>query len=139
LGQLDGGFISLNDLHGKIVFLHFWATWCPTCLIELPGIRTFSKQLDPDTYIFLAVCVDDRDPRDIRAFCSAAGFHMPMYLDPGRKVAMKYGTFRYPETYIIDQQGIVRKKIVGIVDWSSRELLDFLNRLLEEGKSASKR
>ncbi len=130
LAELNGAPpVALSELRGRVVVLHFWATWCPPCLVELPGLLTFSRRLDPAKFAVLPTCVDDRDAREVRAFCAEAGFKGPIYVDRGGKLAQRYGTFKFPETYIIDARGVVCKKIVGPAGWSSPEQWEYLNTL----------
>jgi len=117
LEGLNGGSISLEELRGKVVFLHFWATWCPPCLVELPALMRFVEDLDKAKYALLAVCVDNERPERIKEFLHGWGDKIPAYLDPGGGLARKYGTFRFPETYILDHEGVVCGKVIGVGDW----------------------
>lgn len=117
LESLKGGSVSLEDLRGKVVFLHFWATWCPPCLVELPGLLRFFKGLDKKDYALLAVCVDNERPGKIRDFLRSWGMEIPVYLDPGGTLARRLGTFRFPETYVLDPEGRVCRKVIGAGDW----------------------
>ena len=127
LQDLTGRSVSLQDLSGKVVLLHFWATWCPPCLTELPALIRFSKGLNPDKFALLAVCVDDTGPEAVGAFLESWGFEIPALLDKGGRLARKYGTYRYPETYILDREGFLQKKIVGAGDWNSPKWVQFLH------------
>lgn len=129
LSSLNGGAVNLHDLQGKVVVLHFWATWCPPCLEELPQLIRFHKGLTKNNVALLPVCVDSMDPEIIRKFLAAWGFDMPVYLDPGGSLAHRYGTYRYPETYILDPKGVVKRKIVGPGDWDSPAWARFLQNL----------
>jgi peroxiredoxin len=129
LAGLDGGTVHLADLRGKIGFLHFWATWCPPCLEELPQFQGFIRRADADKAVFLAVSVDRVGPDEVRKFLSSWGLSVPVYLDPGGKLARRYGTIRYPETYVLDEQGIIRMKVVGAGDWASQTWAQFLQNL----------
>ncbi len=117
LKDLKGASVSLGELRGKVVFLHFWATWCPPCLIELPGLLRFTEGLDKGKYALLAVCVDNERPSRIGDFVRSWGEEIPVYLDPGGSLARRFGTFRFPETYILDHEGGVCRKVIGAGDW----------------------
>ena len=117
LEDLKGGVVSLGELRGKVVFLHFWATWCPPCLVELPGLQGFVEELDKGQYVLLAVCVDNERPARIGDFLKSWGADLPVYLDPGGPLARRYGTIRFPETYILNQAGEVCRKVIGAGDW----------------------
>ncbi len=124
LPNLKGGSVSLSQLRGKVVFLHFWATWCPPCLIELPGLVRFVEGLqkgvegpDKGQFVMLAVCVDSERPARIDEFMKSWGVDIPVYLDPGGSLARRFGTFRFPETYVLDHEGAVCSKVIGPGDW----------------------
>jgi len=126
LPGLDGRTVRLQDLEGKVVLLHFWATWCRPCLLELPELEGFFRKADPDRVALLAVCVDEISPADLRGFLDTWGLRLPVYLDPGGKLARTCGTFRYPETYVLDSGGLVKRKIVGNGNWNSAAGARFL-------------
>ncbi|MEW6441474.1 MAG: TlpA disulfide reductase family protein [bacterium] len=115
--DLSGHPVRLRDFRGKNVFVHFWATWCPPCLVELPALARFEKRLDRERFVLLAVCVDRSGPDSIRAFMEAGGYGLEAYLDPGGRVAGSFGTVRFPETYLIDGEGVVRYKVLGSGSW----------------------
>lgn len=117
LEDLKGGSVSLGELRGKVVFLHFWATWCPPCLVELPGLQRFVEGLDRGQVALLAVCVDNERAARIGDFLKSWGAEIPVYLDPGGSLARRFGTIRFPETYILDHEGWVCGKVIGAGDW----------------------
>ena len=128
LDGLEGGSLALEEQRGKVVALHFWATWCPPCLEELPRLLTFFGKQDPDRFVLVAVNVDKGGPARVKAFLESWGLEHPGYLDPGGKLARRYGTIRFPETYILDRRGILRRKVVGAADWSD----PFWERFLQD-------
>jgi peroxiredoxin len=115
--RLSGESVSLRDFQGKNVFVHFWATWCPPCLVELPALGRFSARLEQDRFAVLAVCVDRAEPWKIKQFLEAGGYDLPVYLDPGGRIAASFGTLKFPETYVIGSEGKVLRKIIGPGDW----------------------
>jgi len=127
LEGLSGDSLSLRGLRGKVVFLHFWATWCPPCLVELPGLTRFVETLDKREYRLLAVCVDKENPERIREFLGGWGAEIPVFLDPGGDLARKYGTLRYPETYVLDREGVVCRKVIGPGDWQMSKWAQILH------------
>jgi peroxiredoxin len=117
LQALDGRVVSLSDFRGKVVMVHFWATWCPPCVDELPTIEKLHRTIADKDFQLLAVSVDDGAP-EVAAFLKKNKMDLPVLLDPGRKTAGHYGTYKFPETYIVDRQGVVRLKVIGPRDWS---------------------
>ncbi len=112
-----GGVRTLADYRGKVVFVNFWATWCPPCRDEMPSFSALSRALDPATFALAAVSVDEGWPA-IDGFFSGAKLSYDVLLDPTRHLAARYGTNKFPETYVLDGQGRLRLKFVGARDWS---------------------
>jgi cytochrome c biogenesis protein CcmG/thiol:disulfide interchange protein DsbE len=120
--------ISLHDLRGKVVILNFWATWCPPCVEEMPSLSQLHAKLQDRGVEVLGVSVDLDDDKYHR-FLQDHRVSLTTVRDPDQKTTALYGTFKFPETYIIDRRGIVRRKFVGAVDWNQPEILDFLTKL----------
>jgi hypothetical protein len=87
----------------------------------------FVEGLDEAKYTLLAVCVDNERPERIKEFMQGWGAKIPVYLDPGGSLARKYGTFRFPETYILDHEGIVCGKVIGVGDWEMQKWAHILH------------
>ena len=119
--------VTLHDLRGKIVVLNFWATWCPPCVEEMPSLVRMQSNLK-DRVVVLAVSVDD-DERSYRTFLKKNNVDLLTVRDPQQKSNELYGTFKFPETYIIDRNGVVQRKFIGPVDWTSADITDYLNKL----------
>ena len=119
--------VTLSQFRGKPVVLNFWATWCPPCIEEVPSIVAMQKEMG-DKVVVLAVSIDvDND-----AYTKFTEKRMPGVLtvrDGDQKVSSLYGTFGWPETYIIDPNGIIRRKFIGAQDWTSPEIIDYLSKL----------
>jgi peroxiredoxin len=119
LRSLDGKTVSLSSYRGKVIMVHFWATWCPPCVEELPTLeRLYRAQTGKDLEI-LAVSVDEGGAGAVGQFMQKNRFALPVLLNPDQSVARRYGTFKFPETYLVDREGIVRRKIIGAADWTS--------------------
>jgi peroxiredoxin len=117
LPALDGRQVSLADLRGKVVMVHFWATWCPPCVEELPTLAKLNQDLTGTDFEMLTVSVDEGGSAAVTAFLQKYRLNVPVLLDPGRSIANLYGTYKFPETYIVDREGIVRYKVIGPRDW----------------------
>ena len=116
LQALDGRSVSLSDFRGKVVMVHFWATWCPPCVEELPLLAKLYPALSGNDFEMLAISVDD-GANAVKAFLLQNNLQVPVLLNSDRSVASLYGTFKFPETYIVDRQGIVRYKVIGPRNW----------------------
>ena len=126
--ELAGG-VRLADYRGKLVLLNFWATWCPPCVAEVPSLNALYKQFREDGLVVLAVSVDTEEEA-YRRFLDRFGVTFPTVLDPERRVSSRYGTMKYPESYLIDRQGTVIQKYVGPEDWERPEIVNYIRSLL---------
>jgi len=118
--------IRLADYRGKVVLLNFWWSQCAPCVQETPDLIQLHHDR-PDLAI-LAVSIDE-DPGSYRRFLNR--FHVDLHTvrDPNQNVSKMYGTEGWPETYIIDRKGFIRRKIVGDPDWSNPEIRAYLQSL----------
>ena len=123
----DARSVSLHDLKGKIVVLNFWATWCPPCVEEMPSLVALQSKMK-DKITVLAVSVDV-DEGAYKKFLKDHGVDLLTVRDPDEKSNTLYGTFKYPETYVIDRDGVVRRKFIGPVDWTSPDIVQYLSKL----------
>ena len=126
LQGLDGKPLSLANYRGKVVLLNFWASWCMPCVEELPSLLALHHQ-DPNLVI-LAVSIDD-DPTAYSTFIVRHHVDLITVRDPSQSAANLYHTDMWPETYVIDRQGMIRRKLVGPQEWTSPEIVGFLNSL----------
>ncbi len=120
--------IELSQLRGNVVVLNFWATWCPPCIEEMPSLVAMQRRLHTNGVKVLAVSIDD-DETAYRNFLKNYRVDLLTVRDAAHHSNTLYGTVKFPETYIIDRNGIVRRKFIGPVDWSQPEIVDFLSKL----------
>jgi cytochrome c biogenesis protein CcmG, thiol:disulfide interchange protein DsbE len=120
--------VTLSQLRGQVVVLNFWATWCPPCVEETPSLVEMQQKLKDKGVVVLAVSVD-ADDAAYKRFLKDHGVNLLTVRDADQKSNNLYGTIRFPETYIIDRQGLVRRKFIGAVDWNSPEIADYLTKL----------
>jgi peroxiredoxin len=121
----------LADFRGKVVLVNFWATWCPPCREEMPSLEQLQHRMAQRPFTILALSVDDSwEP--VNRFMKENGLGLTIYDDFDKKASTLYGSFKYPETYIVDKKGKVAYKIVGPTDWVSSEMLKFLDVLVTE-------
>jgi thiol-disulfide isomerase/thioredoxin len=118
--------VDLAKLRGHVVVLNFWASWCPPCLEELPSLEAMQHEL-PQVQV-LAVSTDE-DRAAYQEFLKQHHVDLLTVQDAAQTSNALYGTFRYPETYIIDKQGVVRRKLIGPQDFSSAEMVEYLKKL----------
>lgn len=113
----DGKLVSLSDFLGKVVLVHFWASWCPPCVEEFPTLDRFYKKFSVEDFVLLAVTVDEKESADYENFKKKVSFDFPVLFDHREHISRTYGTYKFPEGYLIDRNGIVVKKIIGPQDW----------------------
>jgi peroxiredoxin len=118
--------VHLANYRGRVVLLNFWASWCAPCVEELPSLLELHHDL-PNLAI-LAVSIDD-DPSAYSTFIARRHVDLITVRDPSQKAAQLFHTEMWPETYLIDRNGIIRRKFVGAQDWTSPEILTYLKSL----------
>jgi cytochrome c biogenesis protein CcmG/thiol:disulfide interchange protein DsbE len=126
---LNGKPSRLSELKGKVVLLNFWATWCPPCVDEAPSLNALQHRIAPLGGTVLGVSVDD-DEQAYQEFIKHYELAFPTFRDTTKQIPLTYGTTMYPDTYIIDRNGKLDRKIVGPQDWSSPEMTSYLDKLL---------
>ena len=119
--------VTLSQFRGKPVVLNFWATWCPPCVQEIPSMVQLQKQLG-DKVVILAVSTDV-DADAYKKFTAKNMQGMLTVRDGDHRSNALYGTFAFPETYVIDRNGVIRRKFIGAVEWTSPEIVDYLSKL----------
>ena len=129
--SLDGKAVSLSSYRGKVGMVHFWATWCPPCVEELPTLERLYRAYFGKDLEILAVSVDEGGAGAVGQFMRKNRFALPVLLNPDQSVARAYGTFKFPETYLVDRDGIVRRKIIGAADWTSPDAQKIVQAMLD--------
>lgn len=129
--ELNGKPQDLRNLRGNVVVLNFWATWCPPCVEETPSLNRLQQRISSRRGMVFGVSVDE-DQNAYDFFLKQQQVSYPSFRDPSKKVALSYGTSIYPETYIIDRDGRIARKIIGPQNWDSPELISYLDTLLNK-------
>lgn len=122
---------SLAELKGQVVFINFWATYCPPCREEMPSMQKIYTSLPPGKFKLLSILNNDR-PDFADSLAATIGFTFPILVDPGSKVGRAYGLTGVPETYIVDKQGILREKFLGQRQWDSPGAMQMLMKYIEQ-------
>jgi thiol-disulfide isomerase/thioredoxin len=126
-----GAPLKLSELKGKVVLLNFWATWCPPCREEIPSMMKLVAGMNGKPFQMVAVSIDEGGKTDIEAFFKQTGFMLPTYLDLTGAGVKAYGVTGVPETFVIDKQGVLVKKVIGGLAWDSAEVASFLEGLMK--------
>jgi cytochrome c biogenesis protein CcmG/thiol:disulfide interchange protein DsbE len=123
----DGATLRLSELRGKPTLLNFWATWCDSCRVEHPILVSLSRTFEGRVN-FVGVAYLDTEPK-LRGWLAAhGGMAFPTLIDVGSTAAVAFGVGRLPESYLIDQDGVIREKYFGVVP--SAELITTLEEML---------
>ncbi|WP_118196454.1 TlpA family protein disulfide reductase [Albibacterium indicum] len=127
----DGEIIELSDQKGKVVFINFWATWCPPCIAEMPSInKLYSEFRDNEKVMFLMVDVDNNRTSS-QKFMDKKKFELPVYT-PASSIPSSYMSGAIPTTLVLNKYGKVVFKHEGMGDFSNEEFKTFLTKLTIE-------
>nr|AGC71662.1 thioredoxin family protein [uncultured bacterium A1Q1_fos_2386] len=127
----DGQEVKLSSLRGRVVLVNFWATWCPTCVVEEPSLERLATQMKNKPFSLLAVSVDEN--WDLVRQHFPKGSAMTVLLDKDKKVPQAYGTEKFPESFLIDRDGNIRYFVVSERQlWHTQEVRSCIDALIEE-------
>ena len=129
---LSGEQFSTSDLRGKVVLVNFWATWCTTCVEEMPRMIDTYRKFAPRGYEMVAVAVQSDHPNAVAAFTQKRALPFKVALDGDGSIAKEFGRIRItPTSFLLDKNGRVLKEYVGEPDWAE------FHALVEKALSAS--
>lgn len=131
LKDYKGNLRTLADLNGKVVFINFWATWCPPCIAEMPSIhKLYNTFKNNEKVAFIILEVDGNEQKALQ-FMQKKGLDLPVYFPAGSiPKALFNGTL--PTTVILDKKGQIAHTTQGMADYSGPEMVDFINQLLNK-------
>lgn len=112
LNDLEGRPVNLIDYRGKIVLLNFWANWCEPCKKEMPEMQTAYEQYKDQAFVVLAINFGGNADQ-ASSFAHHGRLIFPILLDPGVKVAARYGVVSLPVSFFIDKEGIIKERVFG--------------------------
>jgi DsbE subfamily thiol:disulfide oxidoreductase len=132
LADPSGKSLGPSDPKGSVVFVNFWATWCPPCREELPSIQALYNRFKDRQGFRMATILYREDYEKAMAYLKENNFDFPVALDSNKETARSYGVTGVPETYIVDKKGTLRKKVIGPADWASPEAVSLISDLLSQ-------
>jgi len=113
---IDGSDFSLSSLHGRVVVVNFWATWCAPCRVEIPAFVRLQTELQSQGLQFVGISVDEGDLDPVRSFAKELGVNYPILLASPELIVAYDDVPALPTTYVIDRAGRIRQRFVGEVD-----------------------
>jgi len=128
--KLEGGKTSLAEHKGKLVLLHFWATWCMPCRVEMPGLESVWQQYKDKGLVILAASVDEGSKGRVEKYKQIFELSFPILLDPESEVNDLYKVSNMPTSILIDAEGEIVSYVSGTVDWLDAETISLLEELL---------
>ena len=134
---LDGKMVSLADYRDHVVLVNVWATWCPPCVDEMPSMEKLYQELKGESFEILAVSIDALGTKAVAPFMKKHNLSFPALMDPDGRIKNLYQTTGVPESFIINQEGILVQKIIGPRDWATPAVTDFFRGLLQKPPSGN--
>lgn len=129
---VNGKMVSLSDNRGKIVLINIWATWCPPCVDEMPSMEALYQKLKGENFEIIAVSIDSLGLEAVAPFMKKYNLTFPALIDSAGTIGKTYGITGVPESFVVDKDGILVKKIIGPLDWATPEVLRFFHALIEK-------
>jgi peroxiredoxin len=128
-----GDTVSFREHYdGAVTLVNIWATWCIPCRVEMPAMERVYRDLAPRGFKIAAISIDEGSPEDVRAFGQELGLSFDMLQDRSTAVQQTYQTTGVPESFLVNREGIIVKRIIGAHDWSSPVNRALVERLLDE-------
>jgi cytochrome c biogenesis protein CcmG/thiol:disulfide interchange protein DsbE len=133
-----GDSVSLRDHYrGAVTLVNIWATWCVPCRVEMPAMEKLYQSLAPRGFRIAAISIDEGSPEDVQAFGRELGLSFDILQDRSTKVQQIYQTTGVPESFLLNREGVIVKRVIGAQDWSSAVNRGLIERLLDEPSRVS--
>lgn len=129
--RLDGTVSGLAAYRGQVILLNVWATWCGPCRVEMPSMERLQREFAGTDFRIVAVSVDQEGSEVVRQFAADLGLTFDILHDPTGEIQHIYQTTGVPESWVIDRNGIIVKKVVGATEWDSPTNTALVRMLLD--------
>ena len=126
----SGQPVALAAHRGEVVLLNIWATWCLPCEQEMPSMQRLYAELAPSGLRVVAVSVDQSSPETVRSWVEARDLTFTVLHDPSGRIQQVYQTTGVPESFVVDRDGVIVKKIIGATEWDHPAQKALFRRLL---------
>jgi len=131
LSDLKGTTRTLADYRGKVVVVNFWASWCPPCIKEMPGLLHLQEKLADQPFVILPVNVGEQKYR-VWKFVKLINFTLPVLLDTRSETFTAWGASVLPTSFLLDTEGRIRYRVQGDLAWDSEDVVALIEKLITE-------
>ena len=131
LPDVKGQQHTLNDYHGQVVLVNFWASWCPPCIQEMPVLERLKQALKEQPFEILAVNVGEKKYK-VWKFVKLINFGLPVLLDTRKDTFNSWGASVLPTSFLLDKQGRIRYRVQGEIEWDSEDVVALIETLINE-------
>ncbi|MTI21075.1 TlpA family protein disulfide reductase [Fulvivirga sp. RKSG066] len=133
LRDLSGNRINLREFKGKVLFINVWATWCPPCIAEMPGIQDLYDEVDKSSIEFIMLSMDDNEGK-VKQFIDRKEYTFPVYT-PASRVPEVLRAPSIPTTFVVSKEGQIVAKKVGMARYDSKSFKKFLQKWADKGSA----
>lgn len=124
--------VTLEQYRGRVVLLNVWATWCEPCRVEMPSLERLSRRLGSDAFRVVAVSIDDDADSVVAAYARQLGLSFDILHDPSAAIRQAYQATGVPESWVINRDGVIIKKVIGASEWDAPVNEALIRRLADE-------
>lgn len=137
---LDGTPTGLEDYEDKVILLNIWATWCAPCAQEMPSMQRLYEMVQDDDFVILAVSIDapqgerdafGREGGNLEIFAREMGLTFTILHDPTGEIQETYQATGVPESFVVDRNGVIFRKVAGATEWDAPANVQLIQRLLD--------
>jgi peroxiredoxin len=130
LKDVFGNTVSLSDFRGKIVFLNFWATWCPPCVIEMPSMQKLHRRFKDKNFVMVAINSQETDAQ-VKSFFNKYKLSFTALLDSSAEVGAWFDVNAFPTTFVLDKKGRIIGRALGPREWDSQASVALFDYLID--------
>lgn len=135
LKNLTGNTSSLQQYHGKVIVVNFWASWCPPCVHEMPSMETLYQRYPRSEFTILAVNMAEDSDTITQFINERVQVNFPILLDSNGKALQDWRVFAFPSSFVIDKQGSIRYAVFGSMLWDTPQVYEIIDKLIKEPAS----
>ena len=130
LTGMDGSTLDFETLKGKVIFINMWATWCAPCIAEMPGIQDLYNNYKDTPDVVFAMISFDKDPAKAKNFIAKKEYDLPVYFPNKTQIPGVYDSKGIPTTYVIDKEGYIAYRKVGMASYNSKSFAKMMDGLI---------